>query len=238
MTNVPFLTPTPYVPPQQATPTPSPSSNAVEDLIDYLNNVEETPKSFSPKLQGLQELKDEVNRIFEELKKFKVEEGNSALEEFAKVYTIKGIEEFDPLKFLQDARQNIRNVLKNNRRTKVKLILKCNMERGNTPEEMEMKPADFHSNIEINLDGTDEKELYDTMTERILENMASFQNMGSPCKLRSIIRLELHTVSYNPLRWGTCIPLPKELADKKAIINMKNKDNKCFFVVCSQSIKS
>ena len=33
---------------------------------------------------------------------------------------------------------------------------------------------------------------------------------------------------YNPLRGETLIPLPKELADKKAIINMKNKDNKCF----------
>ena len=49
------------------------------------------------------------------------------------------------------------------------------MERGNTPEEMVIKPADFHSDIEINLDGTDEKELYDTMVERILENMAALQ---------------------------------------------------------------
>ena len=63
------------------------------------------------------------------------------------------------------------------------------------------------------------------MTERILENMATFQNEGSPWKLRSIIQLELHTVRYKPLRGETYIPLPKELADKKAIINMKNKDN-------------
>ena len=66
------------------------------------------------------------------------------------------------------------------------------------------------------------------MVERILENMAAFQNEGSPWKLRSITRLELHTVGYNPLRGETWIPLPKELADKKAIFNMKNKDNKCF----------
>ena len=42
-----------------------------------------------------------------------------------------------------------------------------------------------------------------------------------------IIKLELHTASYIPLRGNTWLPLPKELADKKAIINMKNKDNKC-----------
>ena len=45
-------------------------------------------------------------------------------------------------------------------------------------------------------------------------------------------------MSYKPLRGETWIPLPKELAVKTAIINMKNKDNKCFFMVCSQGIKS
>ena len=93
---------------------------------------------------------------------------------------------------------------------------------------MVVKPADFHSSIEVDLDWTDKRDLYVTVTERILENMAAFQNEGSPWKLRSITRLELHTVRYNPLRGETSIPLPKELADKKAIINMKNKDNKCF----------
>ena len=53
MANVPFLTPTPYTPPQATpTPTPSPSSNAVEDLINYLNNVKEIPKSVSPRLKN------------------------------------------------------------------------------------------------------------------------------------------------------------------------------------------
>ena len=44
----------------------------------------------------------------------------------------------------------------------------------------------------------------------------------------SIIKLELHTTRYNPLRGETWIPLPKELVNKKAIINMKNEDNKRF----------
>ena len=66
------------------------------------------------------------------------------------------------------------------------------------------------------------------MTERILENMTACQKEGSPWRLHSIIQLELHTVTYNPLRGETWIPLPKELADKKAIVNIKNKDNKCF----------
>ena len=35
-------------------------------------------------------------------------------------------------------------------------------------------------------------------------------------------------MSYNPLRGETWIALPKALANKNAIINLKNKDNKCF----------
>ena len=84
----------------------------------------------------------------------------------------------------------------------------------------EVKLFAFHSNIELNLDGTDEKELYDTMVERILEKIATFLATESETRFHSVSKLELHTVSYKPY--------PKSLADKKAIITMKNKDNKCF----------
>ena len=62
------------------------------------------------------------------MKLFEVRESKSTLREFAKVYTINGIEEYDARSFLQNARENITNVLRNNRKTKVKLIFKCNME--------------------------------------------------------------------------------------------------------------
>ena len=91
-----------------------------------------------------------------------------------------------------------------------------------------IQPSAFHSDIELNLDGTDEKELYDAMVERMIERMATFQSMGRGWRLHSIIRLELHTVRYNPLRGESYIPLPEELANKKAIINMQNNDNQCF----------
>ena len=164
------------------------------------------------------------------MQSFEVRESDSALRDFARVYTINGIEGYAPLSFLQDARQNIMSVLRNNGRTKVKLILKCYMEFLTTNE---IKPADFHSNIEVNLDGTDEKELYDTIGERILEKIDTFLAKKSDVRFHSVIKFELHTVSYNPLRGETWIPLPKELADKKAIINMQNKDNKCFLCVFS-----
>ena len=61
------------------------------------------------------------------MKSFEVRESNSALKNFAKVYTIGGKLGFDAESFLEGAKQNITSVLRNNRRMKVKLIFKCYM---------------------------------------------------------------------------------------------------------------
>ena len=225
MTNVPFLTPTPYTPPP-STPTPTPPSNTIKDLIKYLDNVKEVPKSVSP---NLRKLKKKIDDIYKRKRIFEVIESDSALRNFANVYTIDGKDGFDPQSFMDGARENITGLLRNKRNTKVKLILKCYMisERDNL-----IKDFPFHSEIEINVEGTNENEIYTTMIDTILERIANLINGssggGSGWIFYKIINLELHTVSYRPLRGNTWIPLPKELADKKAIINMKNKDNKCF----------
>ena len=177
--------------------------------------------------QVLNEIVEHVRANYPPRQSFEVRESNSALRNFAKVYTIDGIEGFDARSFLDNARENITRVLRENQQTKVKLIFKCNMIREGPDGEI-IKPANFHSDNHINLDGTDEDDIYIIMTERILEKMATFQSGGSGWRLYSIIKLELHTTRYNPLRGETWIPLPEELANKKAIINMQNKDNKCF----------
>ena len=95
MSNIPFLTPTPY-----EIPPPSPSSNTVENLIDYLDNVKEIPISVSPRLKNLQE---KIKSIYEQMNSFEVRESNFALRNFAKVYTVDGIEGYNALMFLQNA---------------------------------------------------------------------------------------------------------------------------------------
>ena len=230
MVNVPFLTPTPYTPPQ-ATPSSS-SSNDVKDLIDYLDEATKRLKNISYRSISelrrslkLKKLREEIDNIYERVKIFEVKESDSALRNFAKVYTIDGKIGFDARIFLDGACENMIRVLRDNRNTKVKLILKCYME---FPTKNEIKPANFHSCIKVNLSGTNEEDLYDTMVGTILENIAKFIATDSDARFHSIIKFELHTVSYKPLRGETYIPLPKELANKNAIINIQNKDNKCF----------
>ena len=196
---------------------------SITDFGNWLSSrvgPEQTP-------QVLNEIVEHVRTNYPPRQSFEVRDSNSALRNFTRVYTVDGIEGVDA-SFLDHVRENITRVLRNNRRTKVKLIFKCYMERPSNLVETVIKPADFHSDIHINLDGTDEDDIYIIMTERILEKIATFQSMGSGWRLYSIIKLELHTTIYDPLRGETWIQLPKELANKKAIINMQNKDNKCF----------
>ena len=41
-------------------------------------------------------------------------------------------------------------------------------------------------------------------------------------------KLEIHTTEYNPTKGSSYIPLPDWISNKKAIVNIKNKDEKCF----------
>ena len=95
-------------------------------------------------------------------------------------------------------------------------------------EEVIIRPFNFHSDIEVNLDGTDENELYEIMIDTIKGNIDKLQySEDSGWRLHSIIKLELHTVQWVPLRGSSYIELPKYLKNKNAIINMKNDDDKC-----------
>ena len=170
--------------------------------------------------------REEHDRLFEG------KETVSALINFTKVYTINGIEDYDGRTFLKDAEGSITRVLRENKHTKVKLIFKCNMERERDGEIIR-RPFDFHSNMEINLEGTDENELYDVMIDAIEEKIQKLENAeGTGWRFHSVINLELHTSEWVPLRGSSYIELPKELKNKNAIINMKNEDNKFLYGVC------
>jgi len=58
--------------------------------------------------------------------------------------------------------------------------------------------------------------------------MEEFEIRGSNWVLNKILNLEIALNRYNPLRGRSYTPLTQTLANKKAIINVKNRDNKCF----------
>ena len=207
--------------------------NAREDLINYRNYIKNLKSDLltSRRLKQMQNtLEKRERRAREEHDRiFQYVESQSALREFAKVYTLQGSDVYDGRTFLNEARNSITGILRRNKQTKVELVFKCNLERDVLDFGTEVRPFRFASRKELNLQSTDEDELYDNMLYRIEEEIQNCENAeGTGWRLHSVICLELHTVEYQPLRGSSYIELPRFIRDKKAVINMKNEDNKCF----------
>ena len=70
--------------------------------------------------------------------------------------------------------------------------------------------------------------MFSKIKETVLESLAKFQRQGSNWRFHLVLSLDLHTLKYVPLGGSSYISLPKLLAAKKAIINLKNEDEECF----------
>ena len=199
-------------------------SSITKNLNDLIGWAKKTTTSTKEKPSLSDYVKEELKE-----RSFELKERKSALRRFTTQYVIEARAGYDAQSFMRDVRRVVINLLRKNRRIKVKLILRCNMEKISlSTGDVITEQAPFHSKAEINLEGTDADDLYDAMTDRVLESMATFQMRDSNWTFKYIISLEIHTVAYEPLKGNSYIPLPNKLAQKKAIINMKNEDDTCF----------
>ena len=80
--------------------------------------------------------------------------------------------------------------------------------------------AYFLSDIYINLESTDVKEILTKIIHTILENISIYQLNGSGWYFKEIVHLEIHTVDFKPMRGAAFMPLPKWVMRKKAIVNI------------------
>ena len=51
---------------------------------------------------------------------------------------------------------------------------------------------------------------------------------GSGWRFVSVEKMDINVIEYNPIKGKSYIPLDTKLANKMAIINIKNKDKECF----------
>ena len=88
----------------------------------------------------------------------------------------------------------------------------------------------FHSKgLKLILMETDENEIYDEMVDEIEEEMQKTREaVGSGWRFEKVIKLVLHTTKWEPIYGSSYMPLDPYLANKKALINMQNEDDKCF----------
>ena len=169
--------------------------------------------------------KEEKDRIFTPIREA------SAFKNYTNQYVMYNtITSLGSLAFLEYAKPAILNIFNSNRNIKTILYLHCLMERIATIGDNEIKEFAFHSNdLKLVLEGTDESELYNEMVDEIEEEIQKVQNAeGSGWQFLKVIKLVLHTTKWEPIYGSSYIPLDPYLANKKAIINMQNEDDKCF----------
>ncbi|GFW55306.1 uncharacterized protein TNCV_116921 [Trichonephila clavipes] len=139
-------------------------------------------------------------------------------------WIIRNVRNFkDPTAFLEHCRTIVIDKVSQRIGVKVNLQLYCDYQRGQETQEFSFKTQN-----QIVLESTDLDEYYDEVVDKLKREMEEFEARGSGWRLVQIKYLELRINKYNPLRGSSYIDLPKKIKDKKAVINVKNDDNKCF----------
>jgi len=150
-----------------------------------------------------------------------------------------------------DDKLNFNNFFATNRGSIRDLILNCLDEHNSvklnfelfgvyskvTNDEYKKEIKSFNSKYQIVTKGTNLNDLIDKFIETILKKADEFQERDSGWALEEILFLEVNFAKYNPLRGSTYLKLPREIANKKACINVKNDDEACFFWAVLSALK-
>ena len=209
--------------------------NAREAVADFKNYIKNLNKDYitPARLKKLsRQLEKKINKSEEEEKRlFTPVKEKSAFKNFTVQYVIKGEPLYGPTEFLQIAKPYVINIMASNRNIKTKLYLNCYMSKSDVDGFTLIKKFAFHSiGYKIITEATNPHEIYNEMRDEIEEEIQKVeQTEGSGWVFLEVENLTLHTDIWDPIKGSSYIDLPKELKNKKAIINMKNKDNnKCF----------
>ena len=176
-------------------------------------------------------LKEALKRAMLEYDQGLVKE-KSALSGFANKYFIEGIIGLKPIQFFEEIKQTLIDFLNFRKGIKFRLVLVCIMEKQEYDKNgiinIQTDKGYFNSETLENLRFNDSEKLLEICFESILAKIENYTKDGSEWYLKEIVQLEIHTTEHNPTKGSSYIDLPKWIKDKKAIINIKNKDDKCF----------
>ena len=162
-----------------------------------------------------------------------LEKEKSAFEDFAVKYIIEGIPGLTPIQFFERIYKTLKDFFTYHRNIKFKMILVCIMEKQTIQQNvgvvgLEEGKSYFTSGTYNNIKSTDVDKLIKICIDGIEGGIENYQETGSAWYFKEVEKLEIHTVEYNPTKGSSYIPLPDWISNKKAIVNIQNKDEKCF----------
>ncbi|CAL1297347.1 unnamed protein product [Larinioides sclopetarius] len=106
-------------------------------------------------------------------------------------------------------------------------VVKAVFKRKRDDREEERCTPYFRSSVQIELVPDTVGDHIPLAFTKISEAVDEFLRRGSGWILDKIVHFELCVAKYHPLRASSYIPLPKKLAEKKAVLNIQNEDQKC-----------
>ena len=193
-----------------------------EECIKNKENPKDTPDYLRRSLE---------RAMYEHEQGIKMEK--SALNNLAVKYVLEGIPGIIPQEYYSRVYASLINLVKEHRNTKIKMVMVCLMERIKVKTDQgiqeleEFKPY-FSSKTYKNYESSNEEEIVTKCMSKIIEDIEEFTQNGSGWWFKEVLELHVNTIEFNPTKGSTYIDLPSWIKNKKAIVNIKNKDDKCF----------
>jgi len=107
------------------------------------------------------------------------------------------------------------------------LEVKFSIERDSETQYMKHYFENKKPHIFSRYDKEEIKEKFDEFIENLKGEIEAWSERGSGWVVEKINIAYVNVARYEPLRGGTYLSLPANLAKKKAIMNVKNRDNEC-----------
>ena len=237
--NLPILKPKPPTKTSNVASLKQLAGRVAEPVKKQLNKFPDWILSYVPEPvkrkvnERVENLKSKVNEIIERIRKdkFKPREHEAVLKGNMKTFRIDGQKGVDDHTFVNNIKDNLKDLINSQKKPiKIKCILTSKFRKTN-PATGQVKYiySQFHSRVHEVYDDTDVTELVNIMRERILENVATFQNKGSGWIFDEVVSFDILIDHFETVAVSSYMKPRRETAVRKAVLNPDNKeDNECF----------
>ena len=161
--------------------------------------------------------------------KFRVENKQSAFKNYANNLTLinKHYQGEKGLSMIQYQKTLLLEFLNNNRN--MKLNIRCEGLFVKQTEERDFEILYNLPSTRFNIHNEDDlTQAIEDSVKQVLLQIEKFEASKSNLIFKKITKIAIHYDKYDPTRAGIYIDLPRFIKLKKACVNIKNKDNKCF----------
>ena len=176
-----------------------------------------------------------INRLAElpSYEQLTVIKTNQAFRGYAMSYKVEIIERKDPIVQLEARKSSIKDLFSNLLNEKIdfkyQITVKVSLKKDKPNGKVEFAPVYFNS---VTKTAINHRFRLENNFQEILYIIDVWINKGSGWKVESIESQYINISTYRPLSGSSYMDLPVELrSPRKGLINIKNKDQKCFYSV-------